>query len=255
MASQANTPRDNPSTTPPSTDQKSCWECSRRRLVCDETHPTCRKCSDVGIVCPGYSNAKPLRWLAPGRVNARIRRKPRRKAEGKGEGAAAKGGKGAKTKTTLPALPVRHRDNGSASTAPSALSSTGFLTGSTDVALSSLPSEPGTSSEEVADVELVRPTEGGGALTWDTWGVPQAVSRYIFASEETEIVQATYYCMPSHPPPRESWPRHPHVSALLSLPIRAKKGTDVTQTTAPSTPRSPPTSSSPQGSSAPSPST
>lgn len=197
MASQADASGDNPSTTHPSSDQKSCWECARRRLVCDETHPTCRKCSDAGIVCPGYSNAKPLRWLAPGRVNARIRRKPRRKGEGKGEGPAAKGGKGAKI--YLPALPVRHRDSGSASTVSSTVSMTVSSAGSTDVAPSTdptLPSESGTSSEEAADEEVVRLARGGGGLTWD---IPPAVSKYIFVSEETEIVQATYYCMPGHP--------------------------------------------------------
>ncbi|KAK2001057.1 hypothetical protein LX36DRAFT_602092 [Colletotrichum falcatum] len=54
-----------------------CWECLRRRLVCDATKPVCNKCRVAGIVCPGYDDKKPLTWLAPGRVTCRTRRKPR----------------------------------------------------------------------------------------------------------------------------------------------------------------------------------
>ncbi|KAK0719405.1 C6 zinc finger domain-containing protein [Lasiosphaeris hirsuta] len=56
-----------------------CWECRRRRLVCDATHPVCTKCRVAGIVCPGYADKKPLTWLAPGQVTSRSRgriRKP-----------------------------------------------------------------------------------------------------------------------------------------------------------------------------------
>lgn len=43
------------------TKQKQCWECMKRRLVCDFTRPSCKKCSKRGIECPGYGR-KPLKW-------------------------------------------------------------------------------------------------------------------------------------------------------------------------------------------------
>ncbi|KAI1111532.1 putative C6 finger domain protein [Nemania sp. NC0429] len=56
-----------------------CWECSRRRLVCDSTRPVCRRCAMTGLTCPGYGGVEPskLRWLAPGRVVSRTRRPKR----------------------------------------------------------------------------------------------------------------------------------------------------------------------------------
>lgn len=49
---------------------KQCWECRRRRLVCDFTRPKCRKCQARGVACTGY-DSKPLRWLHPQQVNAK----------------------------------------------------------------------------------------------------------------------------------------------------------------------------------------
>ncbi|KXX82205.1 Arginine metabolism regulation protein II [Madurella mycetomatis] len=49
---------------------KQCWECRRRRLVCDFTRPGCRKCQVRGVACPGYDGRK-LRWLQPHQVNAK----------------------------------------------------------------------------------------------------------------------------------------------------------------------------------------
>ncbi|KAI0202801.1 fungal-specific transcription factor domain-containing protein [Astrocystis sublimbata] len=54
-----------------------CWECQRRRLVCDSTRPICNRCRTNGIVCPGYGEQQPLRWVKPGRVTARGRRRGR----------------------------------------------------------------------------------------------------------------------------------------------------------------------------------
>lgn len=51
-----------------------CWECRRRRLICDGQVPVCTKCRTAGIVCPGYADKKPLTWLAPGRVVSRNRK-------------------------------------------------------------------------------------------------------------------------------------------------------------------------------------
>ncbi|QMW44407.1 hypothetical protein G4B11_007827 [Aspergillus flavus] len=59
----------------PATHQRHCWECMRRRLVCDFARPTCNKCRSAGVACPGYDEKKPLRWLAPGKVTSRARRR------------------------------------------------------------------------------------------------------------------------------------------------------------------------------------
>jgi hypothetical protein len=57
--------------------KRHCWECRRRYLVCDSTEPECRRCSASGVTCPGYSDVKPtrIRWLAPGTVNSRTRKR------------------------------------------------------------------------------------------------------------------------------------------------------------------------------------
>ncbi|KAK4174203.1 putative C6 zinc finger domain protein [Triangularia setosa] len=52
-----------------------CWECRRRRLVCDGRQPVCTKCRTAGIVCPGYADKKPLQWLAPGQVMSRPKKR------------------------------------------------------------------------------------------------------------------------------------------------------------------------------------
>ncbi|KXH55606.1 hypothetical protein CSAL01_10233 [Colletotrichum salicis] len=62
---------------PENPEKRRCWECQRRRLVCDSVKPVCNKCRASGIVCPGYDDRKPLTWLAPGKVTCRTRRKGR----------------------------------------------------------------------------------------------------------------------------------------------------------------------------------
>ncbi|GAB1318370.1 Arginine metabolism regulation protein II [Madurella fahalii] len=52
------------------TKAKQCWECRRRRLVCDSTRSGCRKCQARGMACPGYDGRK-LKWLQPQQVNAK----------------------------------------------------------------------------------------------------------------------------------------------------------------------------------------
>ncbi|KAF2188453.1 hypothetical protein K469DRAFT_81591 [Zopfia rhizophila CBS 207.26] len=54
---------------------RQCWECLKRRLVCDYTLPHCKKCAKNGKECPGYDEQKPLQWVEPGRVTSRRRRK------------------------------------------------------------------------------------------------------------------------------------------------------------------------------------
>ena len=75
-------------------DRPHCWECRRRRLVCDGAQPVCTKCRSARIVCPGYADKKPLTWLAPGQVMSRTRRKKApglRKAANSGKKQQAKG--------------------------------------------------------------------------------------------------------------------------------------------------------------------
>ncbi|ETS80026.1 hypothetical protein PFICI_07555 [Pestalotiopsis fici W106-1] len=74
------------------TEKRHCWECRRRCLVCDSTKPSCKRCTTSGTRCPGYDSVKParIRWVEPGRVTSRDRRKPKRslytsvKEKGKG---------------------------------------------------------------------------------------------------------------------------------------------------------------------------
>ena len=61
-----------------------CWECRRRRLVCDGTQPVCAKCRAARIVCPGYADKKPLTWLAPGQVVSRTRKRKTTRRDGNG---------------------------------------------------------------------------------------------------------------------------------------------------------------------------
>ncbi|KAI0418931.1 hypothetical protein F5X98DRAFT_336721 [Xylaria grammica] len=67
-------------TTSGETPRKHCWECLRRRLVCDSVRPVCNRCRSSGLVCPGYEETQPLRWVKPGRVTARVRRRRQPKA-------------------------------------------------------------------------------------------------------------------------------------------------------------------------------
>ncbi|PWY90153.1 C6 finger domain protein Acr-2 [Aspergillus heteromorphus CBS 117.55] len=43
---------------------KGCYTCRRRRIICDNGLPTCRKCRDAGKECLGYQ--KPLVWVKGG---------------------------------------------------------------------------------------------------------------------------------------------------------------------------------------------
>lgn len=54
---------------------RQCWECLKRRLVCDHTLPHCKKCQKAGKDCSGYDDQKPLQWVEPGKVSSRRRKK------------------------------------------------------------------------------------------------------------------------------------------------------------------------------------
>ncbi|PLB53538.1 hypothetical protein P170DRAFT_508133 [Aspergillus steynii IBT 23096] len=61
-------------------ERRQCWECRRRRLVCDSARPACNKCRAAGTECPGYSGNKPLKWITPGKVKSRNRGRPKGRA-------------------------------------------------------------------------------------------------------------------------------------------------------------------------------
>lgn len=56
---------------------KSCWQCAKRRLVCDLAKPGCKKCATHGVECPGYET-KPLQWMQPGQTRSKGARKTER---------------------------------------------------------------------------------------------------------------------------------------------------------------------------------
>jgi len=55
-------------------DPKACWECHKRRLICDFASPACQKCEARGVACPGYGEKKPLKWLQPGQTRSKGKR-------------------------------------------------------------------------------------------------------------------------------------------------------------------------------------
>ncbi|KAL6710639.1 hypothetical protein ACN47E_008687 [Coniothyrium glycines] len=54
---------------------RQCWDCLKRRLVCDNTLPHCKKCQKAGRECSGYDEQKPLQWIETGKVTSRRRKK------------------------------------------------------------------------------------------------------------------------------------------------------------------------------------
>lgn len=61
------------------TRKRHCWECLRRRLVCDYGIPGCRRCAKSGVDCPGYGETPPLRVKV---VAPKTRSRHRKDAEG-----------------------------------------------------------------------------------------------------------------------------------------------------------------------------
>ncbi|RSL45586.1 hypothetical protein CEP53_010699 [Fusarium sp. AF-6] len=55
-------------------DPKACWECHKRRLICDFGRPACSKCEGRNVACPGYGEKKPLKWLQPGQTRSKGKR-------------------------------------------------------------------------------------------------------------------------------------------------------------------------------------
>lgn len=99
----------------------SCWECLRREVACDATHPACRICIDKGLVCPGYENRKPLRWLVPGTVTAWPRKRKKQQDKKKEQKLAIRGaivppGQKGQPSNELAAAQVRGEEKGSTST-------------------------------------------------------------------------------------------------------------------------------------------
>lgn len=44
--------------------ERSCFQCSRRRIVCDRTEPSCRKCAKKGIECSGLARIRFAKGVA-----------------------------------------------------------------------------------------------------------------------------------------------------------------------------------------------
>ncbi|KAI8234031.1 hypothetical protein K4K54_009287 [Colletotrichum sp. SAR 10_86] len=42
-----------------------CWRCRKRRLRCDSSLPSCRKCALASVACPGYAPTRPIAWRNP----------------------------------------------------------------------------------------------------------------------------------------------------------------------------------------------
>lgn len=72
--------------------KRHCWECLRRRLVCDFTLPACKRCVASEIECPGYDEKEPnrLKWLAPGKVKSRTRKSSQSSKSSKPSNSAVK---------------------------------------------------------------------------------------------------------------------------------------------------------------------
>lgn len=58
-------------------DTKQCWECLKRRLVCDFGRPGCKKCLSRRVECPGYGTKKPVTWLQPNQTRSKGARSKR----------------------------------------------------------------------------------------------------------------------------------------------------------------------------------
>ncbi|KAH6663937.1 hypothetical protein F5X68DRAFT_61056 [Plectosphaerella plurivora] len=49
---------------------KGCYTCERRRIRCDRASPSCRKCHEKGLECPGYGQR--LRWAGGAATRGRL---------------------------------------------------------------------------------------------------------------------------------------------------------------------------------------
>lgn len=149
--------------------RRQCWECLRRRLVCDSGQPFCKKCHTAGVVCPGYEDKKPLKWVTPGRVTSRNRRtKPK---EGGGDTTTKK---------------QQQRKKG-ASSPPNA-------------AKKEIPSpaesrreSPGAAREPTSRDLVVPVVERRNSV--------ESISRFEMDSETCDIFQAVHYCKQPAPSP------------------------------------------------------
>jgi hypothetical protein len=64
------------------TANRQCWDCLKRRLVCDFSLPHCKKCVKAGRQCSGYDKKKPLQWVESGQILSRKRCKAPSKERG-----------------------------------------------------------------------------------------------------------------------------------------------------------------------------
>ncbi|KAK4236346.1 fungal-specific transcription factor domain-containing protein [Achaetomium macrosporum] len=59
-----------PNGSPEGASSRACYNCRRRRLRCDRSRPTCRKCWSTGVECLGYGTV--LRWANAPAVRGRL---------------------------------------------------------------------------------------------------------------------------------------------------------------------------------------
>lgn len=201
---------------PPQPPKRHCWECLRRRLVCDGGQPFCRKCDGAGVVCPGYDDKKPLRWIANGTVSSRPRKNGERKnGKRKKKELVAAGAEGAaagtvgtvgtvgvaeRVKANSKARRVGVRDGGGRGDVREVV-----VVGSKMLEHATAETTPSPAQEHKSQTIFRR--EDANSLT-----VPPHID---LRSSTSDVVQAAYYCKlsPLHPV-------HGHQDSQLTSPQR-----------------------------------
>lgn len=198
----------------PQPPKQHCWECLRRRLVCDGGQPFCRKCDGAGVVCPGYDDKKPLRWIANGTVSSRPRKNGGKKgkkkkqelvtagAEGAAAGTAAGVAGRVKANSKAHRVGVRDGGGGGGDGERGAVVSSKKQGGQEDAATETTSSPP----QEGRSLTISR-QEDATILT-----VPPHID---LRSSTSDVVQAAYYCKLTPLPPV-----HGHQDSQLTSPQR-----------------------------------
>jgi hypothetical protein len=169
--------------------KRQCWECLRRRLVCDFAVPSCKKCQKGGKDCPGYDPQKPLQWLAPGKVTSRRRKKDLASSQGKAKSSSAEAQKAVEPKKGT-SLQIR-RKPGSAFE-PSTLAQAGLTDEMKDV---------DADAEEISRTEYSSETSDNlqtlSQYSTTTISYIQEMidmPRFELTNETYDVVQAVHYC-------------------------------------------------------------
>ena len=169
--------------------KRQCWECLRRRLVCDFALPSCNKCQKGGKACPGYDPQKPLQWLAPGKVTSRRRKKGPASSKGKAKSSSAETQKAVEPKKGN-ALQIRPKSGSTFET--NALAQADLTNEIEDVD---------------ADAEEIPRPESSSGSSDGTQNLPESstttlsyiqelvdMPRFELTNETYDVVQAVHYC-------------------------------------------------------------